>query len=62
MSMMKADVTAENKPACSPTYMRHGDRGVCGKVPTNINVLFKSSLHLLKKSRSRSSATRWNFL
>ena len=58
---MKVDVTAENRPAYSPGKRVNATIEVCGeKTLTKINVVSKSEPYLFIKSRSCSSASRWN--
>ena len=59
MSIIKADVTAENRPAYFlQIYKIVAD---AEKVLTKINVVFRSSSYFLMKSWSCSSAARLNF-
>jgi len=54
-SMMKAEVTAENRPACGP--IQHQVSLEKNAVLTNISVVFRSSSYLFMNSLSYSSAT-----
>ena len=61
MVTMKVDVMAENRPAYSPGERINATIEVNeGKTLTKINVVSKSEPYFLMKSRSRSSASRWN--
>ena len=63
MATMKVDVTAENRPAYSPGILINAADRVDGrKALTKINVVSKSEPYFLRKSRSYSSASRWNLL
>jgi len=59
--MVETDVTAENKPACSPqVYMVFTQRSrECEKILTGINVQFRSSSYFSAMGRLQSSAVRW---
>ena len=65
MATMKADATAENKPAY-PMKVGRTSRlewvGKKGGIPTGIKVVSKSLRHFSENSLSHSSASRLNLL